>query len=274
MLTYLDRYKAAVGDQLWIDYYRATGLLERDQPQAALEAINHEQELVGEPALHLSIIRGCALAALNDLQAAQQEFDNALATPLVTVDYLSAPGISSLLVRALEASQKYLANTDFANRFEDRLLESYLAPEELFEGIRERQQPAEVTFYQILVRQPLDENWMTFPGRLAHEEEAESYLGSWGVLAEDDETAQKMVLQWQRRCYPLDAEVVEISGNDESFSESPGIVWQGQRIFAGDEDMEGFDGEFDGSDFDDPDFGDPDFDDDEDEDEIQKFEDD
>ena len=271
MLTYLDRYKAAVGDQLWIDYYRATGLLERGEPEAALEAIDHEQELVGESALHLSIIRGCALAALNQIEAAEQEFEEALTTPLATVDYLSAPGIASLLVRALDVSQKHLADTPFATRFEDRLLESYLAPEELFQAIRERQKPTDVTFYQLLVRQPLDENWMAFLGRMAHEDEADSYLGSWGVLAEDEEAAQKMVLQWQRRCYPLDAEIVEISGNDDTFSESPGIVWQGQRMFAGDEDMNGFDGDFDGSDFDDED---DDFDDDEEDDEMQKFEDD
>ena len=49
MLTYLDRYKSAVGDQLWIDYYRATGLLERGEPAAALEAIQHEQELSASP---------------------------------------------------------------------------------------------------------------------------------------------------------------------------------------------------------------------------------
>lgn len=268
MLTYLDRYKAAVGDQLWIDYYRATGLLERGEPAAALEAINHEQELVGEPALHLFVIRGCALAALNEIDAAQQEFEAALATPLSTVDYLSAPGITSLLIRALESSKKYLSDKAFETRFEDRLLESYLAPEEYFQEIRERQQPADVTFYQVLIRQPLDENWMTFAGRLAHEDEADSYLGSWGVLAEDDEAAQRLVLEWQRRCYPLEAEVVEISGNDDSFNESPGIVWQGQRMFAGDEDIDGFVA----SEFDDDDFEEDEFDDDFDDDERNEFE--
>ncbi len=272
MLTYLDRYKAAVGDQLWIDYYRATGLLERGEPAAALEAIDHERELVGEPALHLSVIRGCALAALNRIDDAAQEFETALATPLATVDYLSAPGITSLLVRAIESAQKYLSDTSYATRFEDRLLESYLAPEEFFQALRERQTPAEVTFYQVLIRQPLDENWMTFAGRLPHEEEADSYMGSWGVLAEDDDAAQRVVLEWQRRCYPLEAEVVEISGNDDSFNESPGVVWQGQRMFAGDEDIDGFHvGEFD-DEFDDDD--DDDDDEDEDDNETSEFEDD
>ncbi len=262
MLTYLDRYKAAVGDQLWIDYYRATGLLERGEPAAALEAISHEQELVGEPALHLSVIRGCAYAALSNFESARQEFEAALAVPLATVDYLSAPGITSLLVRALDASRKFLADESLSVRIENRLLESYLAPEEFFQTVRNEQQPSQVTFYQVLIRQPLDENWMSFAGRLPHEDEADSYLGSWGVLAEDEDAAQYMVLEWQRRCYPLEAEIVEVSGNDDSFSDNAGIVWQGQRMFPGDEDFDGFDG----SDFDDQEF--------DDDDDLNEFEDD
>ena len=254
MLTYLDRYKAAVGDQLWIDYYRATGLLERGEPAAALEAISHEQELVGEPALHLSVIRGCAYAALSNIESARQEFEAALAVPLARVDYLSAPGITSLLVRALDAARKFLVDERLSVRIENRLLESYLAPEEFFQTLRNQQQPSQVTFYQVLIRQPLDENWMSFAGRLPHEDEADSYLGSWGVLAEDEDAAQYMVLEWQRRCYPLEAEIVDVSGNDDSFSDNAGIVWQGQRMFAGDEDFDGFDG----SDFDDQEFDDDD----------------
>jgi tetratricopeptide (TPR) repeat protein len=261
MLTYLDRYKAAVGDQLWIDYYRATGLLECGEPAAALEAINHEQELVGEPALHLSIIRGCAYAALSKVAAAQQEFLSALATPLSSVDYLSAPGITSLLMRALNACQNDLADKKLTTQFEDRLLESYLAPEEFFQTFRAEEPESNVTFYQVMVRQPLDENWMSFAGRLPDEEDSDSYLGSWGVLAEDEDAAQRLVLQWQSRCYPLEAEIFEISGNDESFNDLPGIVWQGQRIFPGEESNDDFDGNDNAID---------DFDDDEDLNEFEK----
>lgn len=250
MLTYLDRYKAAVGNQLWIDYYRAIGLLERGEPAAALEAIEHEQELFGEPALHLAIIRGCAHAALKNLKLARQDFEVALATPLATVDYLSAPGIASLLIRAVDASKKYLKDKKFEVTFEDRLLESYLAPEEFFQTLRDQNQASEVTFYQVLIRQPLDENWMHFAGRLAHEGEADSYLGTWGVLANDEETAQKLVLEWQGRCYSIEAEIVEIRGNAESFNDREGIVWQGQRMFPGDEESDEDSGGF-GSEFED-----------------------
>jgi hypothetical protein len=215
--------------------------------------------LVGEPALHLSIIRGCACAALKNVAAAQQEFESALATPLASVDYLSAPGIASLLMRALNACQNQLADKNLTTQFEDRLLASYLAPEEFFQASRMERPESKVTFYQVLVRQPLDENWMSFAGRLPDEEDSDSYLGSWGVLAEDEDAAQRLVLQWQSRCYPLESEIVEVSGNDESFSDCAGIVWQGQRILPGHEDNSDFDNnDFDGNDFDDDDYHDDD----------------
>jgi len=125
---------------------------------------------------------------------------------------------------------------------------------EFFETERDRSKPADVIFYQVLIRQPLDENWMDFAGRLPHEEDADSYLGSWGVLAENENQAQQLVLQWQSRCYPIEAEIVELSGTDESFVDIPGVVWQGQRILPGDEDLNDLEGdEFDDDEFDDDD---------------------
>lgn len=241
MLTYLDHYKAAVGDQLWVDYYRATGLLETDKPAEALEAIDSERILVGESALHLSIIRGCALAALNDHAGARTEFAEALATPLYSVDYLSGPGIAALLMRAIAACRVLIDDTQLATQFENRMLEAYLAPEEFFEQSRADAASEDVIFYQVLVRQPLDDNWMGFAGRLPIEEESDSYLGSWGVLATDEDEAQELVLRWQRRCYSLEAEIVEVSTMDESFLDVPGVVWQGQRILPSDSDMDELD---------------------------------
>ena len=241
MLTYLDRFKAEAGDQLWVDYYRATGLLETGKPELALEAIENERALVGEAALHLSVIRGCALAALNDVEGACEEFNSALDMKLYEVDYLSGPGIASLLTRAAASSRTNLNDEVLATRFETRMLQAYLAPEEFFEAEREGEGTAEVSFYQVLIRQPLDENWMSFCGRMPIEEESDAYLGSWGILAEDEEEAQDLALLWQSRCYSLEAEVVEVSSMDESFIDVPGIVWQGQRVFPGDGDIAEFD---------------------------------
>ncbi len=241
MLTYLDRFKGAAGDQLWVDYYRATGLLETGKPELALEAIEQERALVGEAALHLSVIRGCALAATHDKEGAREELEAALTMPLYDVDYLSGPGIASLLTRAASSARELMNDEELAERIEARLLESYLAPEEFFDALRANKSTAEVIFYQVLVRQPLDENWLSFAGRLPIEEESDSYLGSWGVLAADEEEAQEVALRWQSRCYPLEAEVVEVSTMDDAFVDVPGVVWQGQRIFPGDGDISEFD---------------------------------
>jgi len=241
MLTYLDRFKSEAGDQLWVDYYRATGLLETGKPELALAAIECEQKLVGEPALHLSVIRGCALAALDDYDGAREEFEAALTMPLYDVDYLSGPGIASLLTRAASFGRGQMDDEELAARIETRLLESYLAPEEFFDALRADKPSSDVIFYQVLVRQPLDENWMSFAGRLPIEEESDSYLGSWGVLAVDEDEAQEVALLWQSRCYPIEAEVVEVSTMDDAFVDVPGVVWQGQRIFPGDGDISEFD---------------------------------
>jgi hypothetical protein len=86
-----------------------------------------------------------------------------------------------------------------------------------------------VNFYRCLVRQPLDSSWPSFPGCLAAEEDWIAYEVSWGVLATDQDSAGPMVLEWQQRCYPLPAEIVEIEEGGTDYTDHPGIVWQGYR---------------------------------------------
>jgi hypothetical protein len=38
-----------------------------------------------------------------------------------------------------------------------------------------------------------------------------------------------MVTLWQSRCYHLPAEVQEVVESEESYTDVPGIVWQGSR---------------------------------------------
>jgi tetratricopeptide (TPR) repeat protein len=246
MLTYLDRYKAAVGEQPWVDYYRATGLLEQGEPEAALAAIELEQDLFKDPGFHLQVIRGCAQAALGKRDLAIASLQAALAMQLSDIDYLSAPGIAALLLRARNAARDVLEDASLLAEIEQRMLEAYMAPEDLFEPRRLAEEPLEVHFYQCIVRQPLDENWESFAGRQSQEQEdGEFYLGTWGVLAEDETQAQQLVLEWQSRCYPLMAEVVEVSEPTDTFVDSPGVVWQGQRAVPQDGDEDPFDDELD-----------------------------
>ncbi len=246
MLAYLDRYKDAVGSQLWVDYYRATGLLEQGRPAEAIEAIDAEQELFSEPGFHIFIIRGCAYAQLGDTEAASADFQSALHIPFYEIGYLSQPGIGALLARAHETVRSHMTDSGLATLFESRLLESYTATEELFEPKRQFVEAREVKFFQCAIRQPLDDNWAAFPGRFANEDPAaEFYFGTWGVLADDEQHAQQLVLEWQNRCYPSMAEIIEVSEPSEVFIDSPGVVWQGQRVAQNDAMMEDDDDDVD-----------------------------
>jgi hypothetical protein len=234
MLTYLDRYQSELqGTEPWIDYYRAIGLLETGQAGNALEAIDREHAIIKQEALHIDVIRGVALAKLERHAESKRAFASVLETKLFEINYLSPAGIGALLGRASKACREELGDDQLAWQLEQRMLQAYLAGEELFDRERETHEPQdEVSFFQCLVRQSLDENWMNFPGRLAHEEEdAEFYLGTWGVLAESEEVAHQLVLQWQSRCYSGEAEIVDTTPAEGSYRDVPGVVWQGQRMF-------------------------------------------
>ncbi len=155
MLTYLDRFRAAVDDQLWVEYYRAIGLLETNRPAEALLAIERERELAADDQVHLVALRGCAQAALGDIQQARKTLADVLYVPLYEISYLSMQGISALLIRAYETASTLLDDPELTRAFEDRLLQAYLAPESLFEAARKANESAEVRFYQVLVKQPL-----------------------------------------------------------------------------------------------------------------------
>ncbi len=251
MLTYLDRYHEELQhDEPWIDYYRAIGLLETGLAAEALKAIEREHQLVRQDALHLDAIRGCALAHIEQPKQAKQAFAAVLRTDLSQVDYLSPAGIAALLQRATNTCRNQLNDEQLAWQFEQRMLQASLANEELFERERESNElQDEVSFFQCLVRQSLDDTWREFSGRLAHEpEDAEFYFGTWGVLAENEEEAQELVLQWQSRCYTGEAEVVDTTSAEGSYRDIPGVVWQGQRMFPSaeylEEDDEDEDGEY------------------------------
>ena len=49
------------------------------------------------------------------------------------------------------------------------------------------------------------------------------------MLARDEDEAGRLVLQWQRRCYPLSAEVDQVQLDSEGYTDKLGVVWQGFR---------------------------------------------
>lgn len=228
MLTYLDQYESDVGTEPWIDYYRSIGLLEQGDGHGAKVAIERERDLIGKDAFHLDIVTGCALAAAGELDSAESFFRRAGETPLYEAEMLSPSGISALLHRAEAAAKSSLP--EFLGRFQNRILQAGFAGEEFFAEQRERQEATKVNYYRCLLNQPLDDQWQSFPARMAHQEDWESYLAEWGVLAKDEDHAEEEALAAQALCYHLPAQMEGMQLVEEGFEDSPGIVWQGMRF--------------------------------------------
>ncbi len=64
---------------------------------------------------------------------------------------------------------------------------------------------------------------------LAGELEWTEYRNMWGVLAPDEETARRMVIEMQGRAMDRTAEIEGIEESEVSYTDIPGIVWQGLR---------------------------------------------
>jgi len=115
--------------------------------------------------------------------------------------------------------------------FKDVLLQSGLAPNDLFTQEREQSEVLEgLNYYVCEVEQPLDEKWRRFPGCLCGQEEWTSYLARWGVLAHDEEEATRQVMAAQQRCHPVAARLCRCEAADDGYRDAPGIIWQGIHV--------------------------------------------
>lgn len=229
-LTYLDRYESLAPGQPWTHYYRASALVELKRPSEALTALDEESRRNEDQEFPRTVLRGCALAALGQEAEFRGNLDEILAARLFDMNYLTLHGLQRMFGQLWEATVALLPITDPDRvRLESRLLESGLAPNELFSEHRRNGTEAAVSFYQCTIEQRLDERWSEFPARLAWEEDWSSYVNVWGVLAADEKKARELVLQWQRRCYPLNSEIREITEEDSGYTDIPGVVWQGYR---------------------------------------------
>ena len=248
-LTYLDRFDELRPGEAWSNHYRACSLLELNRPAEAMSALDREQELNPELTYHVEVQRASSLAGMKNVDEFRTQLEKVLAIPVSSIDYLTANGLQRLYTRLWISTSECVAFDDPAMvQLETRLLELGLAPNEIFIACRARQPEVEgdkVQFYRCIVHQPLDERWESFPGRLAADEGWESYDIPWGVLAHDEAEAAAMVLEFQGRCYPLPAEVVEVEGDGEDYADKAGVVWQGYREGAYPDDEIGDDEDFD-----------------------------
>jgi len=112
-----------------------------------------------------------------------------------------------------------------------------MAPDEFFQTYRDEQEPLEdIHYFQVTLRQPVDDRWSDWHGRLVDEaEQCVAYTNTWGVLAPDEKRAGLIAMQWQQRAYKLPPQIVEVNTDDTaSYRDFPGVVWQSFREWESD----------------------------------------
>jgi tetratricopeptide (TPR) repeat protein len=230
MLTYLDRFEEMTEADAWACYYRATALLELGRPAEAALALDEAERRDPEKLFPVNILRACAASALGRPQPYRALLEQTLAVRLTDIDYLTVAGLNNLFGRLWKGSACLAKGDPLRQTLRKRVLQTGLAPDELFEEVREREAEARgLNYYRCLVRQPLDKRWARSRGCLAEQQSWTAYHIVWGVLAADEDDARRRVLEWQTECYPRPAEVEEVELESDGFTDKPGVVWQGAR---------------------------------------------
>jgi tetratricopeptide (TPR) repeat protein len=230
MLTYLDQFESVVPGRTWLNFYRASGLTSLGRHAEALEALDEEERRYGERPLQVRLLRASVLAALGHTDEFRGELAAILSTRLSETKELNHNGLLQLFGRLWVAANVLTKDEPLLARLIDRLLETGLAPNELFEPDRTANpKTQELNYYVCIVLQPLDDRWRDSPGCLPGEMDWTAYRVPWGVLAPNEHEASAVVLAWQSRCYPVPATVEEVQLREEGYHDHPGVVWQGLR---------------------------------------------
>ena len=214
----------------WTNYYLSSGLLELKRPQEAMDAIDREVALFQSVGLHIDSVRAAAHAQLGQSHEAATYIQHALAQPLSKINDLTMSGVSGAFERLITAAKMCPDERALQLRVEQKMLVAGIATESYFEQIRANEKPCDLYLFQCYLSQPLDAAWAYSEGCMPDQAEWQTYVAQWGVLARDSDEAEDVALQWQARCYPLEAIVVDIDGSDEPLHDRPGIAFQGPRF--------------------------------------------
>ena len=246
-LTYLEKFEQLAGESLWTNYYRSVCFYEQGDYQKALECIDREEKLAESAGWHLELMKAVTKIRLQDIPGAQPHLEVALSTPFFEIGFLSSTGLMELMQRLAVVADEILNDQAMVVRIESRLLRSGLMPESWFQWQRESKdlKPVEnVRLYRCLIHQPLDETWNDNPDRLSDQQDWDSYITEWGVLAQSEDEAKETALKFQSLCSELEATVQEILEGDEAYTDVPGPVWQGARYSLSEDELDDDDDEF------------------------------
>lgn len=236
MATYFENYELAEPEESWTQYHIAIAKMESGKLDEVRDAMAIETQRNEEAKFPLLALKTLMTSRAQELELSEICAKEALDIRLSTLDFLPHQELVNCLRRIFEATRAFPPDSEARLAWDIRLLQSGLMPDQYFDELRSMEEPNEgMSFYVCRVEQPLTEDWESFPGCLPGEQNWSAYQALWGVLAKDEEEAERLALQWQQRCYPGEATLGDIEVRGEDFHEQRGIVWQGARGPFGDE---------------------------------------
>ncbi len=225
-VTCLDQYEKVAADEPWTNYYRAIALLKSERPADALLAIDVEQARSPENKFSSEAIRAVAKADLEDRDGLRSQISSLEELRLSDVDYLTESGLLRLFELIHEAIAVLPESDSHRNAVESLTLKAGLTPDSYFNRFRGSGEKADVNYYVCSFKQPLGDDWPGFEGCLHGREKWNDYIATWGVLAENEQEAERITRDWQEKCYTVRPELLDVSLQGEDFQDHRGVVWQ------------------------------------------------
>jgi len=233
VIGYAERYEAKVPDALWAHYLKATALYELGRLDEAAAEVEIETTRLGDDEdLHLVALQACIDLAAGRTEKGAAEAEGVVSRCWADAENLSEPALMEILERlwkCLEAKDQ----EPLAKRLARRMVVTGIGLSAVFlrqrmseskrEGLRE---------FDLLVHQPLPENWAEHVGCLQGQTDWEAYEVAWTVLAEDADDAVGRMLDWQRLDLEYEPLVLEIKEVGDLREEHPGILAQEIRTEA------------------------------------------
>ncbi|MFM8222943.1 MAG: hypothetical protein ACKOJF_28880, partial [Planctomycetaceae bacterium] len=145
--TYLVRYEELRPGEPWTHHYRALALYELGDYAGARAAIDEEMVRNGDQPAGSLALRVCIAAKLEEPGQVEEDLGRLLAIPLREITYLTAQGFTGLYGRLWRATRSLGLDHPLRRQLHDLLLQSGLAPDDLFEEIAANRRPGNVSLY-------------------------------------------------------------------------------------------------------------------------------
>ncbi|MCA8997300.1 MAG: hypothetical protein KDA80_09940 [Planctomycetaceae bacterium] len=232
VLTYTDDIRKELEQPLpKLAYLRAVALHWAGREEDAFQELEAEAEIAGEERLHLDLMQANIFLATDRFVEAEQLIRGPLiTTPMSTAEYYPPGQFGRDAHRLLELLYEKCPDSEVATIWENRLLGTAFAPEELFERIRQPGEIADVGLFHVFTKQDLGRPFGELPDSTPDEVEWSDYVIRWGVLAVDEEDAGQRALAMHRRAnHPGTSEIVHVFADEDRYQDAAGVVYQAER---------------------------------------------